>query len=142
MSQAKEGDNVKIHLTGSTKAGVEFTSTTEAEPIEFQIGSGEVWPSVESAIIGMIPGDVKSVVLPSQEAIPYIDELVFEVDKSQLPEDLPLKEGTMIKVLQQDGQETYVKIVEVLEDKVKLDANHPFAGEELSFKIQLVEIKG
>ncbi len=140
MAQAKEGDKVKVHLTGVTSDGVEFTSTAEEEPIEISLGGGEIWPSVEAAILGMKEGESKDVILKPEESIPYVEELVFEVHKSQLPDDIPLEEGVMVKLLQQDGRETYMKILSIEGDNVTLDANHPFAGEELKFVVQLIKI--
>lgn len=140
MSEAKEGDKVKIHLTGVTGEGVEFTSTEEDEPIEVSLGGGEIWPSVEKGLLGMKEGDTKEIVLQAEESIPYVEELVFDVHKSQLPEDIPLEEGITVKLMQQDGRETYMKILSIKDESVTLDANHPFAGEELKFTVQLVKI--
>ncbi len=140
MSQAKKGDRVKIHYAGKTKSGQEFDSTQGEEPIELQIGNGDLWPSIETALVGMNPGDKKTIELPPEEAIPYVDDLVFEVQKSQLPDDIPLEEGTLLQLMQPDGNATLVKIVTSSDDTVTIDANHPLAGEELSFALELVEI--
>lgn len=140
MGQVKDGDKVKIHLTGVTGDGMEFTSTEENEPIEVSLGKGEIWPSVEKAILGMKEGESKEVALSSEESIPYVEELVFEISKNQLPEGIPLEEGIMVKLHQEDGRETFMKILSVEEEKVMVDANHPLAGEELKFTVQLVQI--
>lgn len=140
MSGATEGSKVKIHFSGKTHEGQEFDSTKEEGPITVEIGKGEFLPAIESALIGMLQGEKKTIVVSESEGIPYREELVFDVQKGQLPEDLPLEEGIMLQMGQPDGTVVFVKVLSVGDEMVKLDANHPLAGQVLTFDIELVEI--
>jgi peptidylprolyl isomerase len=140
MRAVKPGDKVKIFFEGTTKSGDEFASNTGTEPFELQLGNGEFWPSVESALIGMAKGQKKSVTLSEDEAIPYMDDLIFEFDKEQLPQEMEVEKGTILQMMQPDGSTLPVTIIEVKEDHVMLDANHPLAGEQLTFSLELIEI--
>jgi peptidylprolyl isomerase len=150
MAQAKKGDRVKVHYTGKLADGEVFDSS-ECEdsgcgcgtgPLEFTIGEGEVIPGFENAIIGMSPGESKTVVIPVEEAYgPRMDEMVAVVGRSDLPPDLKPEVGQQLEVTQQDGHTFPVLITEVTDTTVTLDANHPLAGRELTFDLKLVEIE-
>jgi FKBP-type peptidyl-prolyl cis-trans isomerase 2 len=141
MAEAKQGDTVKVHYTGKLNDGTVFGSSVDREPLQLTIGNGQVIPDVEQAVVGMNPGESKTVkVLPEQAYGLYQEEMVVEVDRNQLPSDLELEFGKQLQVRQQDGQKAVVTVVDVSESSVKLDANHPLAGEELTFDLQLVEI--
>jgi FKBP-type peptidyl-prolyl cis-trans isomerase 2 len=141
MAEAKQGDTVKVHYTGKLNDGTVFGSSVDSEPLQLTIGNGQVIPDVEQAVVGMNPGESKTVkVLPEQAYGLYQEEMVVEVDRNQLPSDLELEVGKQLQVHQQDGQKAVVTVVDVSESSVKLDANHPLAGEELTFDLQLVEI--
>ncbi|MHC4791313.1 MAG: FKBP-type peptidyl-prolyl cis-trans isomerase [Planctomycetota bacterium] len=141
MAEAKQGDTVKVHYTGKLNDGTVFGSSVDREPLQLTIGNGQVIPDVEQAVVGMNPGESKTVkVLPEQAYGLYQEEMVVEVDRNQLPSDLELEVGKQLQVRQQDGQKAVVTVVDVSESSVKLDANHPLAGEELTFDLQLVEI--
>ena len=149
MAQAKTGDKVTVHYTGRLEGGEVFDSSEcheddcgcESGPLEFTIGEGNVIPGFEQAIIGMSPGDSKTVVIPVDQAYgERIDEMVAVVERTEIPADLVLEVGNQLEVTQQDGNVFPVIITEVTESNVTLDANHPLAGKELTFDLRLVTI--
>jgi|SRR5919199_474602 peptidylprolyl isomerase len=141
MVQAKPGDTVKIHYTGKLDDGTVFDSSVNREPLEFTIDGGQVIPGFEKAVMGMSPGDSKTEKIPMDQAYgPYRQEMVIEVSRQQLPPDLQPEVGLQLQVQQPNGQAVPVFVTEVTDATVTLDANHPLAGEDLTFDIQLVEI--
>lgn len=143
MAQAKQGDLVKVHYTGTLDDGSMFDSSADREPLQFVIGEGMLIPAFEQAIVGMLPGEERSVHIPADEAYgPYMDELILEVDKNQIPPYLSPEEGMQLQITQDDGSSTVVKVVRLTDEKVYLDANHPLAGKDLNFSIELVDISG
>lgn len=143
MSQAKKGDLVKVHYTGTLDDGTMFDSSDGSEPLQFVIGEGMLIPAFEQAIVGMLPGDSKSVHIVAEEAYGnFMEELVFEVPKDQIPPQIVPIEGLQLQVGQEDGSTTPVKVVKITEDKVFLDANHPLSGKDLNFSLTLVSIVG
>ena len=143
MAQAKQGDLVKVRYTGTLDDGSTFDSSDGRDPLQFVIGEGMLIPAFEEAIVGMLPGDSRSVHIPADEAYgPYMDELILEVDKNQIPPYLNPEEGMQLQITQDDGSSTVVKVVKLTDEKVFLDANHPLAGRDLNFAIELVDISG
>ena len=143
MAQAKEGDTVRIHYTGRLKDGKVFDSSVDREPLEFTIGQGKTIPGVEQGVIGMTPGESKTInVLPDQAYGPHRPELVATIEKKEFPENMILQEGKILQFSQPTGQTFRAQIIKVTESDVTLDANHPLAGEDLIFEIELVEIVG
>jgi peptidylprolyl isomerase len=141
MLQAKVGDMVKIHYTGKLDNGTVFDSSAEREPIEFSIGQGMVIPGFEEAAVGMSPGDSKTVTIPADRAYgTYRPELVMIVDRERIPPDLSLSVGQQLEISQNSGQAIPVIVTDIADAEVTLDANHPLAGEDLTFDIELVEI--
>ncbi|MBS3759793.1 MAG: peptidylprolyl isomerase [Desulfobacterales bacterium] len=141
MTQAKEGDTVKIHYTGKFDDGTVFDSSSEKEPLEFVIGDGQVIPGVEEAVIGMNPEEDKTVVIPPEKAYgEYHDDMVVEVDKTKFPEHIQPELGLELELKQEDGNSIFVIVTNVSDNEVTLDANHPLAGKDLTFEIQLMEI--
>jgi peptidylprolyl isomerase len=141
MVQAKSGDTVKIHYTGKLNDGTVFDSSVNREPLEFTLARGQVIPGFEQAVLGMTPGESKTQTIPMTQAYgPYREEMVIQVNREQLPPDLAPEVGQQLQVQQPDGQAVPVFITEVTDSQVTLDANHPLAGEDLIFDIQLVEI--
>jgi peptidylprolyl isomerase len=142
MTQAKQGDKVKVHYHGTLEDGTVFESSHEKEPLEFTIGEGNVLSGVENAVQGMNEGETKNVQLGSEEAFGEYDEQnTIEVNRSDLPENIEPEVGMPLKVNTPDGQTVYVTITDMDEEKVTLDANHPLAGQDLYFEIQLLEIE-
>jgi FKBP-type peptidyl-prolyl cis-trans isomerase 2 len=140
LSKVKEGDTVKVHYTGTLKNGEVFDSSKDKEPLEFTLGEGQLIPGFEKAVVGMAIGDSASIDIPSDEAYgEEREDLIINVPKDQLPEDITPQVGMQLQVNQGNGQPIPVRIKEVGETELTLDANHPLAGQDLSFEIELVE---
>ncbi|RMD97446.1 MAG: peptidylprolyl isomerase [Calditrichaeota bacterium] len=141
MAQVKNGDTVKVHYTGKLQDGTVFDSSLDREPLEFTLGEGHLIPGFEQAVLGMNPGDKKTEVIPADLAYgPRRDELVLEVERDRIPPDIKPEVGLQLQMSSQDGRTTTVVISSVNESTVELDANHPLAGKDLVFDIELVEI--
>lgn len=141
MTQAKYGDTVKVHYTGKLEDGTVFDSSIDHEPLQFTLGGGQVIPGFEQAVVGMNLNESKTVKIPVDKAYgPHREELVAVIDRSQLPADLNPEVGQPLEGRQADGQIIMAEVIEVSESSVTLDANHPLAGKDLTFDIQLVEI--
>ncbi|NOZ28837.1 MAG: peptidylprolyl isomerase [Chloroflexi bacterium] len=141
MTQAKQGDTVRVHYTGKLEDGTVFDSSLDREPLQFTIGVGEVIPGFEQAVVGMSPGESKTAVIPADDAYgPHRQEMVLVVSRSQFPMGVQPEIGQQFQVGLQDGGTVIVMVTEVSETTVTLDANHPLAGKDLTFDIQLVEI--
>ena len=141
MAQAKKGDTVKVHYTGKLADGTVFDTSANREPLQFTVGEGQLIPDFEEAVVGMNPGDSKTVEIASDNAYgPHREEMVMVVERSEFPDGLEPQVDQMLQVQQQNGQPFAVKVTEINGDKVTLDANHPLAGEDLTFDIQLAEI--
>jgi len=142
LSKVKEGDKVKVHYTGTLDDGTVFDSSREREPIEFTLGEGQLIPGFEKAVIGMEKGESTKVDIPTEEAYgERRDDLEIEVAKTELPDEIEPEIGVQLQVKQNDsGRAIPVRITQVSDEKVTLDANHPLAGKDLTFEIELVEI--
>ena len=141
MSTVEEGSTVKVHYTGKLKDGQVFDTSEEREPIEFEIGAGQMIPGFEKAVVGMEKDESKTVEIESDEAYGDVnDELFLEVPKSELPDDIDPEVGMQLQVQQQEGQQVPVQITEVEDSTITLDANHPLAGKDLVFDIRIVDI--
>ena len=141
MSQAKSGDKVKVHYTGKLKDGTVFDTTSQGSPLEFTIGEGRLISDFEEAVVGMEPGESKSFEVASGNAYgPHREEMVMTVDRKQMPEGLNPQLNQRLQVQQSNNQPFVVTVTAVTEESVTLDANHPLAGKDLTFDIQLAEI--
>lgn len=141
MTQVKVGDTVRIHYTGTLDDGTMFDSSEGRAPLEFTVGTGQIIPGLDRALQGMEIGDRKVVDVPAEEAYGPVDPNARQaVPRDQIPADIPLEEGAQLQVQTQGGQVLPVTVAEVSEETVVLDANHPLAGKDLSFAIELVEI--
>jgi len=141
MARAKYGDTVKVHYTGRLDDGTVFDASINGEPLQFTIGSGQIIPGFEQAVVGMNPGESKTVKIPAEDAYGQRrEDLIIEVEKSQLPEGLKPEVGLQLQSRQPDGRIVVLTIADITESHVTLDANHPLAGKDLTFEIQLVEI--
>jgi peptidylprolyl isomerase len=139
--QAKSGDTVSVHYTGTLEDGTVFDSSEGGEPLEFAIGSGNVIPGFEQAVIGMSPGDSKTATIPSDDAYgPYFEERVLVVERQQIPADMPMDIGSQLQIQQESGMVIPVIVTDITDGEVTLDANHPLAGEDLTFEIRLMAI--
>ncbi len=141
MATAQAGDTVKVHYTGTLEDQQVFDSSYERGPLEFTIGAGQLIPGFEQTVIGMQPGETRTTTIAAHEAYgPYHDELVVAVDRSQFGADFQPEIGQQYEIRQPEGQSGIVTVTDVSEDEVTLDANHPLAGEDLTFSIELIEI--
>ena len=141
MSQAKSGDTVKIHYTGTLDDGTEFDSSAGREPLEFALGGGQVIPGFDSAVDGMAVGDSKTVTIPPGEAYgERHDHLVQEVPKTELPQDMKPEVGMQVQSQSPEGQIMNLIVTEVAAKSITVDGNHALAGQVLTFAIELVEI--
>ena len=141
MTQAKTGDIVKVHYTGKLGDGTIFDTSADREPLQFKIGDGQLIADFEQAVVGMTPGESKTIQIPSENAYgPHHEEMVLEVDRGEFPDGLEPRIDQRLQVQQQDGRSFAVTVTDVSETKVTLDANHPLAGKDLTFDIQLTEI--
>lgn len=141
MTTAKTGDNVKVHYTGKLDDGTVFDSSVGGDPIEFQLGAGSVIPGFDSGVSGMAVGDRRTVDIPAMEAYgPYHQEAVFKMPRDQFPPDLVPELGMMFRMQHPSGALLDMSVVEVAGDVVTLDANHPLAGKDLHFDLELVAI--
>lgn len=138
---AEAGNKVKVHYTGTFNDGEVFDSSRETDPLEFKLGAGEVIPGFDQAIHGMEIGELKDVRIPEADAYgPYDPEMVFTTDSSQFAEDVTPQVGQQFQAQTPDGQPMMLLVKEVSEEGIVMDANHPMAGKDLNFNLELVEI--
>lgn len=141
MSQAKENDKVQVHYTGRTKDGEVFDSSVDREPLEFTIGSGMLLKDFEQGVMGMSVGDKKTIDITAENGYGMKnDSLVQQVPKDVLPAEIKPEVGMGLVSEQPDGSRVNVMIIAVDETTITVDANHPLAGEDLTFEIELVQI--
>jgi peptidylprolyl isomerase len=141
MNDAKPGDTVRIHYTGTLSDGSTFDSSQGRDPLEFTVGSGQIIAGLDRAIPGMTVGETRTVTVPAAEAYgDHNPEGVQSVPRAQVPDHIPLDPGTQLQVQTGDGRTLPVTVTEVTADVVVLDANHPLAGKDLTFEVELVEI--
>ncbi len=142
MAQAKHGNTVQIHYTGKLDDGFVFDSSLEREPLEFKIGDGFVLEGFEQAVIGMNPGESKTITLTADQAYgPYREEMVTIVPKEQFPPHITPEIGQQIQINDKElAQPMIVAITNISDEGITLDANHPLAGKDLTFDIKLVAI--
>ena len=150
MVQAQPGSKVKVHYTGRLADGEVFDSSLDAsgdtseigEPLEFVIGSGQMIPAFEESVIGMEPGESKTVSIPAEQAYgPHHPQAVIEVERSQFPPSMPLEVGSVVQGNAPSGEQVPFTVVEVTASLVTLDRNHPLAGKDLTFEIKLVQVE-
>lgn len=141
MDHAKPGDRVKIHYDGSLDDGTRFDCSIGRDPLQFVVGSGEVIPGFDNAVTGMAVGEKKSVrILPGQAYGDHSSELIHQLPKSMLPNDIDLSVGMPLQATGPAGQVVNMVVIEVRQDSIQVDANHPLAGRALNFDIELVEL--
>lgn len=141
MALAKNGDTVKVHYTGRFQDGTVFDTSADGEPLEFTLGERQVISGFERAVVGMQTGESKTVKIPPNQGYGARQtDLVFEVGRENLPDELDPEVGQHLELEQPDGQRVMLTITGVSASTVTLDANHPLAGKELTFNLELVDI--
>jgi FKBP-type peptidyl-prolyl cis-trans isomerase 2 len=141
MAQAQNGDKVKVNYHGKLRSGETFDSSEGRDPLEFTVGSGQVIKGFDEGVKGMSVGEKKTVEIPVGDAYgEKSQDMIIEFPKSQFPPDMQPEVGQQLMMNNGAGQQFPVTITEVKEETVMLDANHPLAGQDLIFDIELVEI--
>lgn len=141
LSEAKQGDTVRVHYTGTLDDDTVFDSSRDRDPLEFTIGEGSLIPGFEKAVVGMSPGDVVSARLEAEEAYgERREDLVVQIDRDDLPDGMDPEVGEQLRMRMESGQVIVVRVAETSDASVTVDANHPLAGQPLHFDIELVEI--
>ena len=141
MTQAKPGDTLHLHYTGTLDDGSVFDSSEGRDPLSFELGSGQIIPGLEAGVEGMEVGEKRTVHVTPEEAYGvHHPERVQAVDRANVPDHIPTDPGTQLQVQTQDGQSMNVVIADATETELFLDANHPLAGKALTFDVELVKI--
>jgi FKBP-type peptidyl-prolyl cis-trans isomerase 2 len=141
MTKAKSGDTVHVHYTGRFDDGSVFDSSEGRDPLAFDVGKGQVVPGFDRAVLGMGEGETKTETIPAAEAYgPRLEQLTFTVPRENLPPGYDPQEGEMLRMETRDGRQMDVVVTKADEGFVKLDANHPLAGKDLTFDIELVRV--
>ncbi|GAA6208125.1 peptidylprolyl isomerase [Cognatishimia sp. WU-CL00825] len=141
MTAAKSGDNVQIHYTGTLSDGSVFDSSEGRDPLAFTLGSGQVIKGFDDGVTGMTVGEKKTVNIPCADAYgPSHEGMIQDVPREQIPAEIPLEVGLMLQMQGPDGQVIPVKVMNITDEAVTLDANHELAGKDLTFALELVAI--
>ncbi len=139
--QAANGQTVRVHYTGTLADGSTFDSSKGRAPLEFTVGGGQVIGGFDQAVAGMVPGDTRTVTIAADDAYgPHRPELVQELPRTAIPPQVDLTPGSRLAAKDQAGNELVLTVIEVDEQTARLDANHPLAGEDLTFETELVEV--
>lgn len=141
MAKVKEGDTVRIHYTGKLEDGTVFDSSDGDNPLEFKVGEGKTIPGLEQGVIGMTPGESKSISVPMELAYgPYMKEGVFELNRERVPEDFNPGIGQQVQMFRADGLPIIATVIGIFENYFLIDCNHPLAEKTLIFDTRLLEI--
>ncbi|HEU4987129.1 MAG TPA: peptidylprolyl isomerase [Rhizobiaceae bacterium] len=141
MTEVKSGDVVRIHYTGRLTDGTEFDSSAGREPLQFQVGAGQIISGLERQVEGMTVGERETVTIPADEAYgPRDERQVQTVPREAFPQDLKLAVGSRLQANTQDGRQIPLTVTDISDDQVTVDANHPLAGRDLVFDVEVVEI--
>ena len=141
MAAVKQGDTITVHYTGKLGDGTVFDSSYDRRPIQVTLGQGKLIAGFEKAVVGMNAGEKKTVVIPSGEAYgPRQDKAVVEMERKGLPENFEPKVGQRLELTQEDDTNVLVTVTAVTESTITVDANHPLAGKDLTFEIEVVSI--
>lgn len=141
MAQAKGGDSVRVHYTGKFADGEVFDSSVGKDSLQFVIGAGQLIAGFDRAVVGMQPGEAKTVTFGPEDGYgAQQEQLVFEVERHTLPAQLNPEVGERYQIRQGDGRPLTVTVIAVSQESITLDGNHPLAGRDLTFEIELMEI--
>jgi len=142
MSKVKENDTVRVHYTGKLTTGEVFDTSLEREPLEVALGQGSLIPGFEKGLLDMEVAEKKTINIPMEEAYGEVQKELFqEIAKEQLPAEINPEIGMGLVSRGEDGSERQLRIADVKDDSIIVDANHPLAGQDLVFELELVEIK-
>ena len=140
--QATNGNIVQVHYTGTLADGTVFDTSVDREPLEFTLGAGQMIPGFEQAVPGMKVGESKTITIPAADAYgPRRDDMIIEVNREELPDGLDPKVGEQLPMTRTDGGISMVTVIKVAEKTITIDTNHPLAGKDLTFEIELVQIQ-
>ena len=143
MQQVKSGDKIKVHYHGRLTSGETFDKSEGREPLEFEVGSGMVIKGFDEGVTGMGVGDKKTINIPAEEAYgPKNPDMIIDMPKDRFPKDMEIEVGMPLAMSDGQGNQHQVVVTEIKDDVVILDANHPLAGQDLIFDLELVEIVG
>lgn len=141
MTEVKSGDTVRIHYVGTLSDGTTFDSSEGRDPLEFEVGSRQIISGLDSALPGMTVGDRKTVEVAAADAYgPRDPNARHSIPRAQIPANIPLETGIQLQMQTPQGQTINVTVADVSDETVVLDANHPLAGKDLIFEIELVSI--
>jgi FKBP-type peptidyl-prolyl cis-trans isomerase 2 len=141
VDEIKDGDTVEILFEAKLEDGTVFDKTEEDQPLKLTIGEGKILPAVENAIKGMKVGESKEIVIEPEDGFgPYIDELVADIPKSAINPDLKLELGMVLIIKMPTGKRYPARVIEIGDNSVKIDLNHPLAGKKLIFFIKLIKV--
>lgn len=143
MQQVKKGDTVKVHYHGKLSSGETFDSSEGRDPLAFEVGSGMVIKGFDDGVTGMSVGDKKTLQIPVDQAYGAKNpDMIIPMPKDRFPQDMEIEVGMPLVMSDQNGQQFQVIVTEISEEAITLDANHPLAGQDLTFDIELVAIEG
>ncbi|MBK5941514.1 FKBP-type peptidyl-prolyl cis-trans isomerase [Halochromatium roseum] len=141
MTEAKSGDTVKVHYTGTLTDGTEFDSSRGQEPLEFTLGQGQMISGFEEAVVGMTPGENKTITIVSGEAYGERNEaMVQQVPRTAIPPEIELAQGMLLQAQGPEGETLSFTVADFNDEEVTVDGNHPLAGRDLTFQLELVQI--
>jgi len=141
MAEAMEGNTVRVHYTGTLDDGTVFDSSVGGDPLEFTIGQGQMIPGFERGVVGMEEGETRTLVIAADQAYGvHRPDGVFELDRSEIPTTIPLEVGMQLQATGPGGRPVSMTVAALSDDKITMDANHPLAGKDLTFEIELVAI--
>lgn len=141
MSRAKVGDTVRVHYTGRLSDGTVFDTSLQRDPLEFTIGAGQLIPGFEQAVVGMEAGESRTAEIPVEQAYgEHREDMVVTVERERFPDHIEPEVGLQLQLQQPGGMPLLVTVTEVADADITLDANHPLAGQDLTFDIELVGI--
>lgn len=141
MSEAKKGDKVKVHYTGKLKDGTVFDTSLKRDPMEFTIGEGQLIDGFEDAVVGMAPGEEKTVQIAAEQAYgSYDEQLVQSIARESIPGDVDLENGLEFRATSPTGEQLLLTVTKFTDSEVTMNGNHPLAGRDLTFELNLLEI--
>ena len=141
MSTVENGNTVSVHYTGTLNDGTQFDTSQGRDPLSFQVGDGQVISGFDNAVVGMVVGESKTFTIPAEEAYgPKNEDAIQEVSKTRFPEGYDAEVGQTVTGQNEVGQNFQALIIAETEETVTLDFNHPLAGQDLTFNVELVSV--